>query len=431
MSNRSLAALVAGFGTGYLQGQKQKEEKERQDKIDKANEEDRRLRNDDIRQRQQEHLEQKQREDAAMAGLSDAAQMKVGELRNQDGVVDNSQQAWQDRIANTPDNQGNLPTPEIAAQTAPIYAQAAAQKGAENWLSSDAPDAVVGKVKPTSRGDIARTQAAAIAKLGVTGLPQSMALNDKADELDLKDLKMRIAKGTPESLSKEYDDIFPDGLTLKFETGTDGKLYKFTEDAQGNRSNWQTYNDLDHFKQEMMAMVDKDPEGITKYWKESREIDRENKKDVREEKVTNAQLAKYQQDIDKGAIELKSLPEKLQLELKEKKANINQSNASAESSRASTAKTREEAKGGGDKLPASVKEALWYQQATPEQKKAFDDMNDKSPKVTNDASSGGFLINKKDGLYRMDVKGNVTKVVMPDGKIVPANRPPLSSFDNK
>ena len=34
MSGRSLVSLIAGFGTGYLQGQKQKEEKARQDKID-------------------------------------------------------------------------------------------------------------------------------------------------------------------------------------------------------------------------------------------------------------------------------------------------------------------------------------------------------------------------------------------------------------
>ena len=34
MSGRSLAALVAGFGTGYMQSEKQKSDKARQDKLD-------------------------------------------------------------------------------------------------------------------------------------------------------------------------------------------------------------------------------------------------------------------------------------------------------------------------------------------------------------------------------------------------------------
>ena len=37
MSGRSLVSLIAGFGTGYLQGEKQKQEKARQDKLDANN----------------------------------------------------------------------------------------------------------------------------------------------------------------------------------------------------------------------------------------------------------------------------------------------------------------------------------------------------------------------------------------------------------
>jgi len=177
MSRRTInniAALVAGFGTGYMQTEKQKRDQERQDKKDKADEEDRQLRRDDIAM-------QKKREADALAGFDAASKMKVGELRNEQGVVDNSEAAWQQRIATTPDNEGNLPTAEVAAATAPIYAQEAAKKGSEKWLSSSAANAILGEVKPTSRGDIKRTEAEAMAKLGITGLPQAMAMKEKAD----------------------------------------------------------------------------------------------------------------------------------------------------------------------------------------------------------------------------------------------------------
>jgi hypothetical protein len=62
-----------------------------------------------------------------------------------------------------------------------------------------------------------------------------------------------------------------------------------------------------------------------------------------------------------------------------------------------------------------VREALWYKSASPEQQAIFDQMNDKSAKVTSDGV-GGFMINNKSGMFRMDDNGKVTKVEGLDGK---------------
>ncbi|MFA6039908.1 MAG: hypothetical protein WC733_00210 [Methylophilus sp.] len=418
-----LAALIAGFGTGYLNGQQQKRKNAQED-------EDRALRNKEIKDRQAERDAQQQREADVMAGLDKASNMKVGELRNEQGVVDNSEAAWRERLAANPDNEGNLPTQEVIDQTAPIYAREAAKKGSEQWLSSDAPNAVMGEVKPTTKADIVRTQADAISKLGITGLAKSMELRDKADDLDLNDLKTRIANGTPESLSKDYDEIFPDGLTLGFDQGEDGKLYKYTTDADGNKSNWQVFNDLNHFKEQLMVMVDKDPDAIKQYWKESRAQDAANKKAADESKMNDLKYKELNQKIKTGEIELKNLPEKTRLEFAAKKAQIDSSNASAENSRAS-AKEKTSGSGGAkdDKLPTKVREAMWYKDASKDQKEAFDQLNiANDTKVTSDGL-GGYMVNKPDGIYKVDAKGNVSEVPLGKKKPVPTDRPPLSAFD--
>lgn len=162
--------------------------------------------------------------------------------------------------------------------------------------------------------------------------------------------------------------------------------------------------------------------------------ERADKQDKRQSDLSDVQLTKLQQDIDEGKVKLKYLSEGIRLDLDAKRANINQSNAATASSNASTAKTKQDIdyqnkNGNPDKLPADVKLALWYEQATPAQKSAFDNLNDKSPKVTADGA-GGFIINKKDGFYKMNNEGVMTKIKQPDEKQAPpANRPPLSSFN--
>lgn len=419
----SIAALIAGFGTGYLNAAQQKRRNENED-------EDRRIRNDEIKMRMEEREAEKAREAQVREGLEKANSMKVGELRNDEGAIDNSEAAWRERILTTPDNEGNLPSPEVADQTAPIYAQQAKQKGAEKWLSSDAPNAVLGEVKPTTRADIVRTQADAISKMGVTGLQKSMELQEKAASLDLADLKKRIATGTPESLAADYDEIFHDGKTLKFDQGEDGLLYKYTEDAQGKKSDWQKFRDLNEFKEQLIVMVDDNPDTIVNYWKESRAQEAAARKAADESKMSDLKYKELEQKIKKGDIEIESLPEKTQLELKAKKAAINASNASAESSRATAAEKRSNTGGATDsKLPNKVREALWYKDANPDQKAAFDSLGAKDQtKVTSDGL-GGFIVNKPDGLYKVGIKGDVEKIAIGEQKQKPANRPPLSSFN--
>lgn len=380
---KSLASFIAGFGTSYFASEKQKRDEERQARKDKADEEERKLRNEEIAMRNADRSEQKRRENEAMAGLDSASKMKVGELRNDDGAIDNSTEAWKQRIVSTPNAAGDLPTEEIAAQTAPIYAQAAAQKGAEKWLSSDAPNAVVGKVKPTSKSDIIRTQADAVSKLGITGLPQAMSLREKADELDIKDLQTKILSATSIDDLNEHYKMFPDGYDLKGEANKEsGRLSYWYESEDGkkifpDKAMPQDFADFNELKQFASAFVSANPEYILSQYEKSRKNKQEDRKLAREEKVSDAQLAKYQQDIDKGKIELKSLPESIQLDLKAKKANIAQSYAAAESSRASAAKTKSEAAGGGDKLPADAKmmNYLTANGVAKSQKEAFEMIN--------------------------------------------------------
>lgn len=380
---KSLASFIAGFGTSYFASEKQKRDEERQARKDKADEEERKLRNEEIAMRNADRSEQRRRENEAMAGLDSASKMKVGELRNDDGAIDNSTEAWKQRIVSTPNAAGDLPTEEVAAQTAPIYAQAAAKKGAEKWLSSDAPDAVVGKVKPTTKSDIIRTQADAVSKLGITGLPQAMSLREKADELDIKDLQTKILSATSIDDLNEHYKMFPDGFDLKGETNKEtGKLSYWYENDAGekrfpDKAMPQDFDNFQKMKEFAASFVSGNPQYVMEQYDKWRKNDREDRKLAREEKVSDAQLTKYQQDIDKGKLELASLPESIQLDLKAKKANINQSNAAAESSRASAAKTKSEATGGGDKLPADAKmmNYLIANGVAKSQKEAFEMIN--------------------------------------------------------
>jgi len=427
-NSRGLAALLAGFGTGYLtQTQRNKDEERRVEK-EKRDQESHEMA---VKSNQMaiERQEKMNAQDAAVEeGLDEAAQMRVGQgVRTKTGEqIDTSEDAWKQRAIEQGADEAT------ASEAAKVYAQKSGEKGAENWMNNSLD---FGKgVRTTSQADIVRAQGLALSKGNRQDRMSALDLNAKADKLDIDDLKARIAKGTPESLATDYDEVFPDGFTLKFKTEPDGSLLKYAENPEGKIYHPEKFADLNQFKQSLIAMIDKDPATIQAYWDKSRELERANRKEARETKLTDAQLAKYEQDIKEGKIKLESLPESIRLDLSAKRANIAQSQAATESSRASTEKTREETKitkstGSGKELPTSVREALWYQNASPDQKAAFDKMNDKSPKVTSDGF-GGFIINKADGMYKMDEDGNVRKLNIPkDGdKTPPANRPPLSSF---
>lgn len=404
-SGRGLAALVAGFGTGFLTQQQRNEDEQRRKEREKRDQEQ----HDLAMKANQMNIERMERANAqdqsVEQGLDEAAQMRVGEgVRTKTGeVIDTSEEAWKQRAMEQGADEAT------ASEAAKIYAQKSSEKGSEDWMNKSL-DFGNG-VRRTSQADIIRQQGVALSKGNRQDRMAAIELNNKADKLDIDDLKLRIARGTPESLSADYDEIFPDGFTLKFETLPDGKLLKYAVNAEGKKFNPETFNDMDQFKQSLIAMVDKDPATIQAYWDKSRQLERDAKKDARDEKVTNAQLAKYEQDIKEGKIKLESLPESIRLELAAKRANINQSNAATETSRASTEKTREETKitksaGGGKELPTSVREALWYQQASQEQRAAFDKLSDKGAKIQ--FNEGVPVINDGGTIFSLDEKGNRT-----------------------
>lgn len=427
-SGKSIAALLAGFGTGYLSQQKIEADRKSQEARDKRENERFELEKQRVEMENKRQIKLDAQEAAVDEGLAAASSERVGHgLRTKTGEkVGVTEQDIAGRLEG-----GNL-SPETQAAVAKTYAQGVTQNDVEGWT-----DGMSGKdaLRTTTKADIVRDQGTALMKGGRADRMQGMQMADKATELDLKSLRQRILSAQSiEDLSKEYDDVFPDGLTLKGEMGQDGKFYKFTEDSAGKRSNYQTFPSFDEFKKNLDTMVNDNPDSIIKYWNESRELERQNKKDTRDEKVSDAQLKKYDQDIAEGKLRLESLPQSIQLDLQAKRANITQSNESSATSRANREKTKEETKvlktgSGNDKLPNSVREAMWYKNATPEQRETYDQLNDKSAKVTPDGV-GGFIINGKNGLSQMNEDGVVKLIKMPDPNkpAVPANRPPLSSF---
>lgn len=263
---------------------------------------------------------------------------------------------------------------------------------------------------------------------------QAQAYNmiKQATEMKSENYLQQIAearKGGLESLLKLANNHSNDELpydNLKVENTADGKAKLTGMDHTTGKPFEKVYDLKEGSVEDQLTRYLSDlatPTAMLNGIARNIESARSNRKEDREIKLSNVQLEKYAQDIKEGKIKLESLPESIQLDLKGKRANISQSNAATAASQANTEKTKEETKiiksgEGNDKLPTSVREALWYKNASLEQQAVFDQMNDKSAKVTSDGV-GGFLINKKDGMYRMDDNGKVTKVAMPDERSKP------------
>lgn len=327
---RGIASFVAGFGTGYLNGKEKERERKRQERIDQQNEE---LRQVQLKQANAQLAKDERdiaRDESLQTGMAEAGAMKVGELRDQNGTVGVSADDFRTRLTD-----GGV-APEVADQAAPIYAERAQQPGAGKWLSNSFggdEDGGMGTVKPTSRGDIARTRAGALNDGGK--YEQAVNMQEKADKLDIDDLKMRIARGDEQTLADEYDEIFPDGLRLKFERGQDGKLYKFTEDSEGKRSNWQTFTDLNQFKDHLMKLIDSDPNAISQYWQQSRELERQGRQD----KMT---ADKHGQDMRAGELNIKGGESDLRVKAGTEGARIEAAGLSNRAARAGIANTNDE-----------------------------------------------------------------------------------------
>jgi hypothetical protein len=473
--NRGTSGLVsfaAGFGNGYLTGEKQKDEKKRQDELDRIRlEENERARTnfeDAQESKRKEKLlqeeiaaaskpEYKNKTNIAAEGLTTALPAVFADEAEQRAMVPGMTDS---NAAAQPAARGltgiekakhfmENSTPEQQARYGNFYAQQGlSATGKEAFTKGDngglaVADKTQAQAKPmwqtmqdramtylTSENSKPEYQAQAfqiikqatemkseeymqkIVEARKGGLPALLALanghsNDELPYVDLKveptaDGKAKLA-GVDSSTGKPFEKIYD----LK-----DGSI----ED--------QITQDLSNLASPTMML-----NGIARKIEQAR-LGRE---EARKDKLTDAQLAKLDQDLAEGKIKLENLPEATRLDLQAKRANIAQSNASAESSRATSEKTREEIKitksgVGNSNLPTSVREALWYKSASPEQQAIFDQMNDKNAKVTSDGM-GGFMINNKAGMFRMDDNGNVTKVNGLDGK--EKEQPPKQSTYNK
>lgn len=377
MNGRGVAAFLAGLGTGYFNSQNQKKDRERQEKKDKM-EQDR----FDLEMKRAE--KQQAQDDALSTGMEKASTMKVGELRDESGAVDVSQEAFKKRL----EEQGIAP--EVAAETAPIYANSAKEKGSKEWLSnsfSTPAAAGIGKVKETTRGDIKRTQSEALAAGGK--YDQSISLQDQAEKLDIDDLKARILRGNEQQLADEYDELFPDNLRLSFQQGTDGKLYKFTVDPDGNKSNWQTFDHLEDFKQKMVSMIEQDPDKITGYWKESRELDRQRNKDKQDKE-------KFDLDMKAGNIGIEGAQSDLKVKKATEGARIEGAGLDNKSKRASIANIYDEIE----------KRKLTTDKATTEsQYKQNEEIRKNGDQFRQDVNSAVAIFDKS---FKRDPMGNLT-----------------------
>jgi hypothetical protein len=288
MRGRGLAAFFAGFGTGYLNAEEKKKERERQERLDKEAKELRDRQNQMLDRQMRREDKADARDDALQAGMAKADNMKVGQLAEGGEAVDVSQAGFQSRL----EQRGVAP--DVVAQAAPIYAQRAGQKGAEGWLSNsfeqkDAEgnviDPGIGVVKPTKQSDIVRQRGVALRDGGK--YDQSIAMMDKADALDIKELQNKITGATSiEEIDKIYD-MFPDNRNYKGEFGTlpDGskRYFVWSQDADGNRAYLDNkgYADFNDFKKWAALQVGENPEAVLKYYDESRALERQGVQDAR------------------------------------------------------------------------------------------------------------------------------------------------------
>lgn len=429
--SRNLASLIAGFGTGYFTSEKQKRDEERQAKLDKIQEQ----------QAEREQLrfetEQKDRENKALTEqkMREAAMPTNASKTNLDAA--GLQQAMPKVFAEAdPTNPSDTMTGEEKAKTflenstpeqrlnnASFYAQQGVTAlGDKKIVQGDqgqiaTVDPKQDKQKP--RYKILEDQAHILIQ---SGKPENISTGNqmimqsamiKSDEYKQKILAAR-QEGLDAllALAHGHDN---DELPIqdpKVEPTADGKSKVTWKSASTGKEMSQVLDPKNGLVEDQIAQYLyslSTPEANMNYIINKVAQDRDNRKEDRDQKVTDKNIEKIDKDMKKTDIELKYLPQ-------EKQANINQSNAATEASRASTKKTKEEMKSGDDKLPASVKEAIWYKDATPEQKAAFDKINTKSGgglKVTNDQANGGFLITTDSQVFQMDDKGGTKEVKLP------------------
>lgn len=460
-----LVSFAAGFGTGYLNGKKQEDEKARQAELDKIRFEE----NERNRANFEDAQELKRKEKLLNEELSNTAKPEYKNKTNiaAEGLTTALPKAFVDEPASPEIPEGAIDesggftgkqnpiaatqgltgiekakhfmensTPEQQQRYGNFYAQQGlSATGNEVFTKGDNGGlAVADKTQAQAKPMWQTMQDRAMTYLTSENSnpqyqSQAYGMIKQATEMKSEEYMQKIVEarkgGLPALLAlangHNNDELPYTDLTV--EPAADGKARLAGVDSSTGKPFEKVY-DLkdgsieDQITQDLSNLAS--PAAMLNGIARKIETARQNREESRKEKLTDAQLKKLDQDIQEGKVKLESLPESIQLDLQGKRANINQSYAATEASRASTEKTREETKItksgiGNDKLPTSVREALWYKTATPDQQAIFDQMNDKSAKVTSDGV-GGFMINNKSGMFRMDDNGKVTKVEGLDGK---------------
>lgn len=496
-TNRATSGLVsfaAGFGNGYLTGEKQKEDKKRQDELDAIRMEENQRARTEFEDKQEAKRKElmlnaelaangqptyKDKTNVAAEGLTMALPKVFADEPQQDTPQGNPQ----DRVVipeGAIDESGGFTGQQKAIQASPTVAPTQGLTGmekAKHFMANSTPEqqqrygnfyaqqglsatgnevftkgdngglAVADKSKAEAKPIWQTMQDRAMTYLtSENSRPeyQAQAFNmiKQATEMKSEAYMQKIVEarkgGLPAllALANNHDNNELPYTDLKVEPTADGKAKLAGVDSSTGKPFEKVY-DLkdgsieDQITQDLSSLAS--PTAMLNGIARKIETARLNREETRKDKLTDVQLEKYAQDIKEGKIKLESLPQSIQLDLQSKRANINQSNAATAASIANTDKTKEEIKtlksGVSNKdLPNSVREALWYKNASPEQQAVFDQMNDKTAKVTSDGV-GGFMISNKSGMFRMDDSGNVKKVEGLDGKqkVQPAKKP---SYNN-
>ena len=354
MSGRSLVSLIAGFGTGYLQGQKQKQEKARQDKIDA---------------REQTVFDQSQKDRADEEAFNNKQAAIADALMNPTNTAMPAPQAPALSGINIPqaDYTGQAPSPAtngiaMATTDNPLAAQ----------QPSDAKPAAIWKVKEAlAKNAILSTNS----KNRVQGF-QDLIESQKLKSEDYKNQILEAAKmndggASLLALASNHDNNEMPYTDLKAEDSADGKSFTlsgknakdgsdFTKEIalKGGLTKEQWMAQDLFSRSSPKALMDSITEQI-KQTTADNEFKLKQSKNEKDNKLADAKINKTNQDIETGKVNLETLPAMNRADLAAKKANTNQSNAAADSSRASAAKTRMENKdykANGDKnLPADAK----------------------------------------------------------------------------
>lgn len=270
MAGRSILAFAAGLGTGYLNGKKQQEDKERQDKIDARNAE-------------RDALD-KRRIEAEIAEKEDAAARRKAVS---DGLA---------KVGQT--NEESAPTDTPAVDTSMGIDQGNDVKtfaidGAPDVTTSPQAQGITIKKQP-SKGDILRQTAEALKQGDINQQVKAIELMNQAGEFDIKQLQTGIVKSLDmDEFNKNAYDLFPDGKKFGGEMGRDrndgtSRYYVWTETPDGKRGYInQNFESFEDFKTFMAKYVSDNHEEVLKYYQESRAADAARQKAALDEKKAN------------------------------------------------------------------------------------------------------------------------------------------------